>query len=77
MFITARYFKIHHDKHFVNVASRNMRELARLLLDVKKTEPSVLNLFEILKPKYFDLLASSTKKVARFYEDNDIYGAPS
>lgn len=71
----SRYIKIHREKHFLHVVSRNMRELARLFLEVKNEEPSLSNLFEVLKPQYFDLLVSSTKEAAKY--DKDYYGSPS
>lgn len=73
----SRYIKIHREKHFVHIVSRNMRELARLFLEVKKEDPSFSNLFEVLKPQHFDLLVSSTKKAAKYDVDTDYYGSPS
>nr|CAI5864964.1 unnamed protein product [Callosobruchus analis] len=36
----SRYLKIHREKHFVLVTSRKMRELAKLILELKKIKPS-------------------------------------
>ncbi|CAG9825705.1 unnamed protein product [Phaedon cochleariae] len=73
----ARYMKIHREKHFVNVTSRKMRELAKLLMEAKKEEPSINNLFEALQPKYFDLLVAATKIVAKYDKDKDCYKSPT
>lgn len=73
----ARYIKIHREKHFATVATRKMRELAKLLIEIKKIIPSIKNLFEALVPKYFDIIVSATKVIARYDTEKDYYGAPS
>lgn len=50
-----RYIKIYRKNHFINVTSRKMRDLGRLLLEIKKMEPAIKNMFDYLVPKYFDV----------------------
>lgn len=69
----ARYIKIHREKHFINVASRKMRDLVKLLIELKKIESSIKNLFEALNPKYFDALIAATKVVAKYNEEKDYF----
>ncbi|XP_074029091.1 uncharacterized protein [Leptinotarsa decemlineata] len=73
----ARYLKIHREKHFVNVTSRKMRELSRVLLEVKKIEPSVINLFGALRPKFYDKLVEATQSVSRYDSNKDTFVSPS
>lgn len=53
----ARYIKIYREKYFINVALRKMHELAKILIAVRKLEPSLKTLSDILIPKYFDHIA--------------------
>lgn len=73
----AQYLKIHREKHFINVTSRKMREISRLLLVLKEKEPKITSLFEALQPKYFDLICESTKTVAKYDKTKDFYSAPT
>lgn len=73
----ARYLKIHREKHFVNVTSRKMRDLARILLEIKKNEPSIHNMFEALQPKFFDLFILAAKAVAKFDSDKETFQSPT
>ncbi|CAH0563122.1 unnamed protein product [Brassicogethes aeneus] len=73
----ARYMKIHREKHFINVTSRKMRELGRLLIEVRKREPSIKSLFDALKPKHFDLLVAATKSEAKYDMEKDKYKSPT
>ncbi|XP_074033515.1 uncharacterized protein [Leptinotarsa decemlineata] len=73
----AQYLKIHREKHFINVTSRKMREISRLLLVLKEKEPMITSLLEALQPKYFDLICESTKTVAKYDNIKDSYGAPT
>lgn len=73
----ARYLKIHRERHFVNVTSRKMRELSRILLEFKKIDPSVSNLFEALQPKFYDNLVEATKSVAKFDQNKDVFLSPT
>lgn len=73
----SRYLKIHREKHFINVTSRKMRELSRILLEFKKNEPTVTNLFEALKPKFYDKLVEATKSVAKYDSNKDLFLSPT
>ncbi|XP_060522382.1 uncharacterized protein LOC132699597 [Cylas formicarius] len=73
----SRYLKIHRENHFILVASRKMRELARLLLEIKKIKPTIKGLFETLKPDNYDILVSATKAASRFDKDSKTYQAPT
>ncbi|KAK9872660.1 hypothetical protein WA026_018794 [Henosepilachna vigintioctopunctata] len=73
----SRYLKIHREKHFVNVTSRKMRELARILVEVKKIEPDVRNLFEALKPKYYDHFVEAAKAVAKYDNNKNLFLCPT
>lgn len=69
----ARYIKIHREHHHVNVASRKMRELAKLLMELRKFEPSIKTLFDALQPKYFDIMVNATKVIANYNAEKRIY----
>lgn len=73
----ARYLKTHREKHFISVTSRKMRELAKLLIELKKLQPKIKNLFDALQPEYYDLLTQATKIVARYSEEKECFGAPT
>ncbi|KAJ8930816.1 hypothetical protein NQ314_016348 [Rhamnusium bicolor] len=72
----ARYLKIHREVHFVHVASRKMRELAKLIIEVKKMNSELTNLFKILSPENFDVIVQATKKIAQYDSDNELYKSP-
>lgn len=55
----ARYMKTHRENHFINVTSRLMRDLARLLLEIKKINPEIKNLFECLNPVHYDSIVTA------------------
>lgn len=73
----ARYLKIHREKHFISVVSRKMREMAKLLIELKKLDPNITKLFDGLKPQYFDYLISATKTVAQYDTDKEVYVSPT
>ncbi|KAG5893346.1 hypothetical protein JTB14_000112 [Gonioctena quinquepunctata] len=73
----ARYIKVHREKHFINVASRKMREIARLLMELKKMEPTIKCLFDALKPKYFDTIVMATKAVSKYNVEKDKFDSPT
>lgn len=72
-----RYLKTHREKHLIPVASRKMRELARILIEVKKLEPSIKDLLSALQPKYFDFFVKATKTVAEFDYINNVFRSPT
>lgn len=73
----ARYLKTHRDKHFVSVTSRKMRELAKIIMEVKMAEPSIKNMFEALQPQFYDLFVDATKTVAKYNANTDVFEAPT
>lgn len=72
-----RYLKTHRESHLVHVASRKMRELARILIEVKKNDPSINDLLGALQPKYFDFFVKATKTIANFDEINNVFRSPT
>uniref|UniRef100_A0A6P7HD11 Uncharacterized protein LOC114347129 n=1 Tax=Diabrotica virgifera virgifera TaxID=50390 RepID=A0A6P7HD11_DIAVI len=73
----ARYITAHIEKHLATVASRKMRDLAKLLIEIKKYQPSVNNLVEALQPKYFDIIVSATKIIAKYNYVEDRFESPT
>jgi hypothetical protein len=73
----ARYMRIHREKHFVNVTSRKMRELGRLVIQMKKIEPTINCLLDALRPKYFDCMVAATKVVAKYNDKTETYESPT
>ncbi|XP_012549781.2 uncharacterized protein LOC105842288 [Bombyx mori] len=73
----AQYLKTHREKHFVNVVSRKMRELAKLLIEAKKIKPEIQDLFSALKPEYYDVMVTATKNCAKFNVEKDVYVSPT
>ncbi|XP_030766496.1 uncharacterized protein LOC115890407 [Sitophilus oryzae] len=56
----AWYLKLE-QKHNLQICTFRMRELARLLMEIRKRNSAIKNLEEALRPKYFDLLIESMK----------------
>ncbi|KAG5867593.1 hypothetical protein JTB14_026836 [Gonioctena quinquepunctata] len=54
-----------------------MRELAKILIGIKKLEPTMNNMFEALKPQYFDLFVIATKQVAGYDKNKESFEAPT
>lgn len=73
----SRYIKIHREAHFINIASRKMRELARFLIEMRKLDSNITSLFSVLKPQNFDDIIQATKNVAKYDADKDLYGSPT
>lgn len=74
--VATRYLKSHRDKQFRLVASRKMRQLATLFIEIKK-KIKVQNLLNALDPVNFDILVECTKIISRYDSETDTYGAPS
>lgn len=72
-----RYITSHREKHLAIVASRKMRELAKLLIETKKCDNSIKTLFDILHLKYFDKIVSTTKVIAKYNRENDKFESPT
>ncbi|CAH1159979.1 unnamed protein product [Phaedon cochleariae] len=73
----SKYLKTHRDKHCVNIVSRKMRELAKLLIEMKKHNPAIQNFFEALNPAHFDILVEAAKSVAKYNSETESFGSPS
>lgn len=69
--------KNHRQIHFVNVISRKMRELAKLLIEIRKKDQSVKDLLGALNPKYYDLIVSATKVVGKYDSEKDRFDSPT
>lgn len=73
----ARYLKTHREKHFVNVTSRKMRELSKLLIEAQQREPTIKTLFDLLRPEHYDNIVEATKAVARYDTEKQEFEAPT
>lgn len=62
----SQYFRTHRGKHFMNETSRKMRELGKLVIEIKKNNPDINSLLDVLKPDYYGTLVLATKNVASF-----------
>lgn len=73
----AWYLKIHGGKHFINITSRKMRELAKILIEAKKMQPDIHDLLELLQPLHFHILIEATKRVAKYDSEKDVFLSPT
>ncbi|CAH0546511.1 unnamed protein product [Brassicogethes aeneus] len=73
----ARYLKTHREKHVISVTSRKMRELSKVLIEVRKMNSAITNLFSALQTKYFDYFVDATKIIAKYDKINRKYEAPT
>ncbi|KAJ8932212.1 hypothetical protein NQ314_014832 [Rhamnusium bicolor] len=73
----ARYINTHREKHFVQVASRKMRELSKILIEMRKLDPNITDMFSALQPKYFDLFVQAVKQVSKYDAEKDLYLSPT
>ncbi|XP_045488679.1 uncharacterized protein LOC123690070 isoform X1 [Pieris rapae] len=73
----SQYLKTHREKHFVNVVSRKMRELAKLLLELKKLDPSIIDFFSALRPIHYDIIVQATKILGNYDIEKDRYETPT
>ncbi|KAK9876275.1 hypothetical protein WA026_012574 [Henosepilachna vigintioctopunctata] len=73
----AQYLNSHQGDHCVKVASKKMREMGKLLLEVQQLEPSIKNLFMALRPQYFDILVEAMKNIGRCELENGNSFSPS
>lgn len=73
----AQYLRTHRDDHFATVVSRKMRELAKLLVEINKLNPSINSFEQVLKPQYYDTIVHATKIVARYNEATQKFLAPT
>ncbi|XP_056642865.1 uncharacterized protein LOC130449208 [Diorhabda sublineata] len=73
----AKYLKTHREKHFIYVTSRKIRELSKILLEIRKLDPSKTTFISALKPKYFDIFVEATKRIAKYDSERDVYLSPT
>ncbi|KAF6204575.1 hypothetical protein GE061_018735 [Apolygus lucorum] len=73
----SRFAKTHQEKHHINIISRKMRELGKLLIEIRKGEPTVKTLLDALKPQHFDLLVEAAKRASKYDEKTNKYGSPT
>nr|CAI5852083.1 unnamed protein product [Callosobruchus analis] len=71
------YLKCHREKHLIAVCSRKMRELARLLLEIQKLKPSIKDLYDALRPEYFDYFVEGTKTAAEYDPVTERFTSPT
>lgn len=69
--------KTHREKHFVNVVSRKMRELAKLLLELKNIDPFINDFFSALRPIHYDIIVQATKILGNYDIEKDRYETPT
>ena len=70
------YAKHGHEKSQRGYMSQRMRELGRLLLEVRKIDPTVKTLKDLCKPGQFELAVEGAKKVAGYSEDSENFAKP-
>ncbi|KAF5308222.1 hypothetical protein FQR65_LT18254 [Abscondita terminalis] len=76
--LARRYLKCHRDKHLILVAKRQMRRLARLLMEVRKIENNnKLTLLCILHPSKFKTLIAATKSIGGYDGNTRTFNSPS
>ncbi|KAL4710136.1 hypothetical protein ACJJTC_016538 [Scirpophaga incertulas] len=73
----SQYLKTHREQHFVNVVSRKMREMAKLLIELRKSKPTIINFFDALKPEHYDDFVAATKIVGKFDAEKDRFDSPT
>ncbi|KAK4881867.1 hypothetical protein RN001_005186 [Aquatica leii] len=73
----SRYLATHREKHFVHVTSRKMRELSKVLIEMRKLEPAITNMLSTLQPRFFDHFVEATKRISRYDPEKDIYLSPT
>ncbi|KAK9872528.1 hypothetical protein WA026_017993 [Henosepilachna vigintioctopunctata] len=76
-YFSSKLLRTHREKLFVNVTSRKMRELSKILVEMRKLDKSINTLFSALQPKYFDLFVEATKLVAKYDPEKDVYNSPT
>lgn len=73
-----KYITSHKEKHLVQVARRQMRRLARLLMESRKIEKNdSLSLLTILHPSKFKTIVTATHTIAKYNSESKLFGSPS
>lgn len=73
----SRYLNTHRELHQINVCSRKMRELAKVLMESQKLNSSIKTLFDLLQPQHFDLVVQSVKVIAKYDPQKDEFESPT
>lgn len=74
--VAQRYLKSHPQKQFYVVTSRKMRQLGKLLIEMRKTK-NIPTFMDSLIPENFDLIVSATKLISGYNAESESYTAPS
>ncbi|CAH0560639.1 unnamed protein product [Brassicogethes aeneus] len=73
-----QYVKCHKDKHLVQVAKRQMRRLARLVIEARKIENNFkLTLFSLLHPSKFKTIVKAVRDISQYNIQTNSFGSPS
>ena len=62
----SRHLKTQREKHQINVTSRKMRELGRLLVEIKKRDNSINNLLQSLRASKFKVIVEAIKTASKY-----------
>lgn len=71
------FAKLGNEKHHISHVSQKMRELGRLLLKVRETDPDIVSLQECIHPKQFDIVLEAVRSLAGFDPHTGRYKTPS
>lgn len=71
------FAKLGNEKHHISHVSQKMRELGRLLLKVRETDPDIVSLQECIHPKQFDVVLEAVRSLAGFDPHTGRYKTPS
>lgn len=73
-----KYITSHKEKHLVPVARRQMRRLARLLIESRKIEKyDSLSFLSFLHPSKFKTIVNATHAIAKYNSETNLFGSPS
>ncbi|CAH0555105.1 unnamed protein product [Brassicogethes aeneus] len=76
--VARKYIKSHKEKHLISVARRNMRRLARLVIEARKIENNnSLTLVSLLHPSKFKVIVQATKIISCYDNKNCVFKSPS
>ncbi|CAH0551285.1 unnamed protein product [Brassicogethes aeneus] len=73
----SRYLRTHREQHHALVCSRKMRELAKTLIECRRLNSNIKNMYELLHPQYFDTVVQSAKIIAKYNPTTDVYESPT
>lgn len=73
----SRFLRTHRKQHHVLVCSRKMREFAKMLIETRKFDPTIQNMYKLLHPQHFDTVVKSAKIIAKYNPQTDVYESPT